>query len=210
MLDGERKGTEKRAEKAVGTGCACSYLFLFGLPFLAVVVYFFLVAIGGILIVADPIEPVNAVVILSGDDGDRLGMAVDLRERGFVDSLVITNTNLSANRRLVREARDAGFPESVIFVTDLAVDSTLDEAQSVLDFAQNRGWTALMVVTDPYHSFRTRVIFRQVFRGTGISISVRPVVGHWFRSTNWFLQKGGWNYVFMEVVKLLNFLIFHR
>ncbi|MDT8382773.1 MAG: hypothetical protein RQ728_11045, partial [Brevefilum sp.] len=40
--------------------------------FFTLFLYLVLVLLGAVLIVSDPIEPVDAVVVLSGDDGDRL------------------------------------------------------------------------------------------------------------------------------------------
>lgn len=195
--------------KSALSGCSILLVALAIIVLTPIVVYLSLVAVGAILIVADPIEPVKAVVILSGDAGDRLNMAVELLDRGYVQNLVITNTDRTANRRLEREARAKGFERDRIFITDLEVDSTLDEAQAVLQLAQDQGWSDLMVVTDPYHSFRTRLIFRRELRGSGVSIYVRPVVGHWFQATTWFTQREGWNVVFLEIVKLMNYLLFH-
>ncbi len=190
--------------------CSLSILIIFiGAIVGGVILYLFLVGIGAILIVADPIASVDAVVILSGDDGNRLSMAADMRKNGFVDSLVITETSSEASSRLVREAQQAGFPQGSIYITDLQVDSTLDEAIAVREYAQEKGWDALMIVTDPYHSFRTRIIFRRELAGSGIQIYVRPVVGHWFTSSKWFLRPDGWNYAFLEIIKLMNYLVFH-
>lgn len=166
-----------------------------------------LVALGGILIVADPVDRVDAVVVLSGDDGDRLALAIEMHEKGMAPNLVITDTTNAANRRLKKEAQAGGFPEDDIFVTHLQVDSTADEAVAVRDLSQKEGWRALMIVTDPYHSFRARLIFRRAFRNTETEIFVRPVVGHWFRSTTWFFHMAGWQYVLMEFGKLFKYLL---
>lgn len=190
-------------------GCTAVLVSLMIIVITPVLIYYGMVALGAILIVADPIVPVDAVVILSGDRGDRLGMAADMLERGFVHSLVITNTNPAANRQLARDAVILGFDRNRIYITDLEVDSTVDEAQAVLQFAQSQGWTSLMVVTDPFHSLRTQITFRRELRSSGVSISVRPVVGHWFRSNTWFRYQEGWRLVFMEIGKLLNYLFFY-
>ncbi len=208
MSERENQSPKPRKGKSGLTGCSIILAVLLAIPLLIVLVYFSLVAVGAILIVSDPIEPVDAVVILSGDAGDRLGMAVEMLERGYVRNLVITNTNRMANRRLAREAEHAGFARESIFITDLAVDSTLDEARAVMQFARDKGWSDFMVVTDPYHSFRTRVIFRNEMRGSGITIYVRPVVGHWFRSSTWFTYREGWRFVFLEVAKMANYMLF--
>jgi uncharacterized SAM-binding protein YcdF (DUF218 family) len=175
---------------------------------LGVILYLGLVGIGAILIVADPIAPVDAVVVLSGDDGNRLSMAADMRTKGFVDSLVITDSSSLASSRLAREAQQAGFPADSIYITKLQVESTLDEAIAVREFAQDKGWDSLMIVTDPYHSLRTRIIFRRELANSGIQIYVRPVVGHWFTSARWFLKAEGWQFAFLEIIKLINYLIF--
>lgn len=190
-------------------GCAIvliSFMFVVITPIL---IYFSMVALGAILIVADPIVPVDAVVILSGDAGDRLGMAADMLERGYVNNLVITNTDRAANRQLANDAVALGFNRSRIYITDLAVDSTRDEARAVLQFAQVQGWSSFMVITDPFHSFRARIVFQRELRGSGITISVRPVVGHWFRSNTWFRYQEGWQFVFLEITKLFSYLLFH-
>jgi uncharacterized SAM-binding protein YcdF (DUF218 family) len=208
-MSGQSSTTRRSAQGKSLLGCSVFLAVLLVIVVTPILIYLSLVAVGAFLIVADPIVPVDAVVILSGDDGDRLGMAGDMLARGYVRYLVITNTDPAANLRLSRDAERLGFEREWIFITDLQVDSTLDEAQAVLDLAQSQGWSSLMVVTDPPHSFRTRLVFRWELRGSNLSISVRPVVGHWFRSGTWFYEREGWNYVFLEIGKLFNYLLFH-
>ncbi len=100
-----------------------------------------------------------------------------------------------------------GFAENRIYLTDIRVDSTSDEAKAALELAQVQHWTELMIVTDPYHSLRTRVIFRDIFANSGITILVRPVVGHWFRSTTWFYHLEGWRFTFLEITKLISYML---
>ncbi len=209
MAVGGRKMASDRRKHPVVTGCALILLGLFSSIVLVFLVYLSLVAVGAVLIVADPIENFDAVVILSGDDGNRLGMAADMMDRGYVYRLVITNTDRRANRLLASEAETYGFSQDSIFITSQKVDSTRDEALAVLQIARDQGWSSLMIVTDPFHSFRTRLIFRNEMRGSGVSISVRPVVGHWFRSRSWFMHREGWRVVFMEIAKLFSYIVFH-
>ena len=187
-------------------GCSCSAISLGALILLPILVYVSLIAIGAVLIVSDPVERVDAVVVLSGGDGDRLALAVEMHAEGFAPNLVITDTASGANNRLVREAMAGGFKRERIYVTDLQVDSTYDEALAVRDLALTRNWEKLMVVTDPYHTFRTRLTFQRELRGSGIEILVRPVSGHWFRSPSWFFQAEGWQIILLEIGKLMNYL----
>ncbi len=187
-------------------GCSCGVLGLGAVLLLPIILYLSLIAIGAILIVADPVERVDAVVVLSGGDGNRLAVAIDMHTNGFAPNLVITDTTSGMNNRLVREAVRGGFGRESIFVTDLKVDSTYDEALAVRDLASKRNWQKLMVVTDPYHTFRTRLIFNRELRNSGIEILVRPVSGHWFTSRTWFTHVEGWQFVALEIGKLVNYL----
>ncbi|MDY6868547.1 MAG: YdcF family protein [Chloroflexota bacterium] len=183
------------------------WLWIFVIPLLCLFSYIVLVGIGGVLIVADPIQEVDAVVVLSGDDGDRLALAIEMHERRLAPNLVITNVEDTVNQRLAAEAQAGGFAKNEIYITKLEVESTLDEALAVRELALQKGWTTLMVVTDPFHSFRARFIFRRELRGSGIKIAVHPVVGHWFRSPSWFFHAEGWQFVFLEITKLLSYLL---
>ncbi len=183
------------------------WLLILILPVVCLFIYIALVGVGGVLIVADPIQEVDAVVVLSGDDGDRLELAIEMHEQGLAPNLVITNVEDSINQRLAAEAQAGGFPSNAIFITKLEVDSTVDEALAVRELASQKGWTTLMVVTDPYHSFRARFIFRRELRGSGVAIAVRPVAGHWFRSPSWFFHGEGWQFVFLEITKLISYLL---
>ena len=198
----EAKG--KGCQRTTIGGCSCSVLGLAAVIILPIIVYLSLIAIGALLIVSDPVERVDAVVVLSGGDGDRLALAVAMYTEGFAPNLVITDTSSGMNNRMKREALEGGFPQERIFVTDLQVDSTYDEALAVHDLAKNRNWDKLMVVTDPYHTFRTRLVFERELQGSGIEILVRPVSGHWFTIRTWFLRPEGWQVVLLELGKLVN------
>lgn len=197
---------DKTSKKSVLRGCSCGLLGLLSALFLPLLLYLTLVGIGGLLIVSDPIERVDAVVVLSGGDGDRLALAIEMHKDGFAPNLVITDTTSGMNNRLVREAMQGGFKRESIFVTDLQVDSTYDEALAVREFSLLKNWDKFMVVTDPYHSFRTRFIFQRELKNSGIEILVRPVVGHWFTSSTWFFRLEGWQFVILEFGKLMNYL----
>lgn len=204
-------GTESGAlpqshEKKRKSGCAVLIIGFSSILGLLILLYISLVGIGAFLIVADPIEPVDAVVVLSGGAGERLALAIEMHERGIAPNLVITDTDRASNARLRAEAIDGGFPREAVYITDLPVDSTYEEALAVMDLASANGWTRVMVVTDPYHSFRTRFIFRRELSGSGLAVLVRPVEGHWFRSADWFLSKEGWQFVILEIAKFFNYL----
>ncbi|MFH1446122.1 MAG: YdcF family protein [Chloroflexota bacterium] len=169
--------------------------------------YFIMRGMGAILIIADPLSKADAAVALSGDDGERVSAAIDLYYKGFVTSLVITYTDPQASQLLINEAVGLGFPVESIYVTKARVSDTVEEALAVRQLAGIQGIDSLIIITDPYHTLRTRVIFRRELRESGIAVQVRPVSGHWYRSDSWWMSSDGLRFTIEEYVKIFFYLI---
>ena len=158
-------------------------------------------AIGAVLIIADPLKKAGAAVALSGDSGDRITEAADLYKKEYVRSLFLTNTDETAVRNMESWAVDQGIPYRKIFVTDAVVSNTVEEAKAIRHLAEERNMDSLIIITDPFHTLRTRVIFRDQFRGSGIAIQVRPVRDSWYRSDSWWKTAEGRQYTWEEYFK---------
>jgi uncharacterized SAM-binding protein YcdF (DUF218 family) len=173
-----------------------------------------LTAMGGILIIADPLRTSDAVVVLSGGgDMSRMEEGAKIYLEKDAQWLILTETTpregekVSDTTILFKDtARNLGVPDSAILVTDQAAFSTLEEAQQVLKLANRNSFNSLIIVTDPFHTFRTRLIFHSVFQSTGIDIFVRPVRNHWYRSTNWWMTARGRQATISEYVKIFAYL----
>jgi uncharacterized SAM-binding protein YcdF (DUF218 family) len=188
-----------------------------GIPLLILIVLIGLWGLGGILIVADGLQSSDAIVVLSGGDNERVKYAANLYRNGFGRYLILTETGISypgnpkpATARAIDLAVDQGVPEELILAPEVVVNSTADEAQTVRNTAEASDFTSLIVVTDPYHTFRTRLIFRWIFRGSGIKIMVHPTSAHWYDSLTWFLSFDGWRTTLSEYIKTVGFLIGFR
>jgi uncharacterized SAM-binding protein YcdF (DUF218 family) len=193
------------------TGCGSLVI---GIPLLLVALFIGLWGLGGILIVADHLEPANAIVVLSGGSNDRIIYAAQLHNNGFGEYLIITETGIRypgnpkpATQMAIDLALDQGFSEKSILAPEVVVNSTADEAKIVRETAEASDFTSLIVVTDPYHTFRTRLIFRNIFRGSGIKVMVHPISGHWYESSTWFFSREGWKTTIMEYVKTIGFFL---
>jgi len=160
-------------------------------------------AIGAVLIIADPLHEADAAVALTGDEGDRVSAAIELYKSGYVDAIFITFTDPVTRDTLVNAAQWGGFPSQNIHVTEMTVSNTVDEARAVRQLAQNENIDSLIIITDPYHTLRTRVIFRRELKGSNIALQVRPVSGHWYRSNTWWKSEEGIRYTFSEYVKII-------
>ncbi len=169
---------------------------------------------GAVLIIADPLEKADAVVVLSGGN-ERLPEAARLMRERYGEWLVLTETGeirpgVFGSDDLRAEANSLGIPSSSILITERTVTSTRDEAVAVLHLMQERNLGSCIVVTDPFHTLRTRVIFRDIFRGSGKEIIVSPVPASWYRSRDWFLSARGWQYTLQEYFKLTLYLLGFR
>jgi len=184
-------------------------LFLIPLIFICLVVFstLGLRGIGAMLIVADPLREAEVAVALTGDLGDRVSAAVDLYKNGYVNALYITFTDAGTRNALVSKAIAQGFPSELIFVTEMTVYSTYDEAKAVKQLATDQGVESLIIITDPFHTLRTRLIFRNELRDSGLNIQVRPVSDHWYRSNTWWRTSEGIQLTLQEYLKIGFYLL---
>lgn len=163
----------------------------------------FLRGVGALLIFADPLEKADMAVALSGDTGDRVSEAALLMRNSYVDGIIITYTDEKARDALISEAVKKEISAGRIYVTYATVSNTVDEARAVRDLAAERAQESLIVITDPFHTLRTRIIFRDIFEGSDIKIQVRPVADHWYRSDSWWKTPEGVNLTIQEYLKII-------
>jgi uncharacterized SAM-binding protein YcdF (DUF218 family) len=177
----------------------------------------FLTGMGAILVIADPVKKADAVVILSGGDKQRMEEAISLYEEKYAGTIILTetgskvsgfDTEYSFEQRLA--LIDAGIPSTAILIAPEHVKSTREEARAVLDLVKNENTHGIIVVTDSYHTLRTRLIWREVFQNSGINIIVRPDRGGWYKSSTWWLSKDGWETTILEYVKLADYILLHK
>jgi len=160
--------------------------------------------------VGDRVKPVDAIVVLSGDEGDRVEEAIKWYEKGYGKYLVITKTHTedigegqTYSEKLMRIAIDAGVPADSMFVTAGESSSTIEEALAVKVLAKQRNITSLLVITAPYHTRRTQMIFNREFKDSEIKVLVHPVEDSWYKPLTWYLSPQGWRQTLAEYASLL-------
>lgn len=180
----------------------------------AILIYFILSAMGGVLIIADPLKAADAVVVLSGGKGERMEEAARLYRDKYANFLVLTETGTSLPEItgsyvnfLKNEAITMGVAMGSILITEEHATSTFEEAQAVRRLMEQHQLRTCIVVTDPYHTFRTRLIFREVFAGSELKVRVRPVRDHWYKSATWWLSPEGREATFIEYAKLVYYYL---
>ncbi len=120
----------------------------------------------------DAPERADAVIVLSGDHGERLRLALNLIERGVTSTLVFDGSLDSV--RAVELCR-GGQPFEVICLQP-PIDNTRGEARAAAGLASSRGWKRVVVATSTYHVARSALVFRRCIEGEVAMISA-PAAG---------------------------------
>ncbi len=172
--------------------------------------YLFLRAAGAYLIIADDLIPVDAIIIMGGGNEGRMDEALELYREKYARIVILTETGERIDEFDYLQSFDLriqllnnGVPSGNILITDTKVTSTLEEAQAVKQLLERRQFSSAIIVTDPYHTKRTSIIFKDVFSEQDIKLHFRPVNPSWYNSRTWFLTADGWKYTILEYVKLL-------
>ncbi len=119
----------------------------------------------------------DAVIVLSGDHGERLARGLELMRRGVSRTLVLDGTP-DMQEVLDLCARPQPF-EVVCLRPD--PDSTRHEARAAGRLAADRGWRSVVVVTTTHHVARAGMLFRRCFTGTVETVGATPPYG-WRKS----------------------------
>ncbi len=192
------QGSSKRIIK----GCV---LFPLGFFLLGFLIWIGMVMAGAFLIVGDRVKPVDAIVVLSGDEGERVTEAAKWYKDGFGSYFVITKTHTedigegrTYSEKLMRFAIEGGVPQDSILFTEGEATSTIEEAQAVKLLAQQRNINSILVITAPYHTRRTEIIFDKEFRDSDIKVFVHPVEDSWYKPMTWYFDQQGWRQTIAE------------
>ena len=171
-------------------------------------------ALGSYLIVSNDLEYANAIVVLSGGDESRMQEALRLYNENYSSLIVLTETGNvvegfdhlhSFDMRI--ELLNNGVPSGNILLTDQVATSTEEEAQAVKNLLTTRQFTSCIVVTDPYHTRRAYLIFRNVFADSNIKVMIHSTPNHWYTADRWFLKINGWRFTILEYIKLVAFAL---
>jgi uncharacterized SAM-binding protein YcdF (DUF218 family) len=95
-----------------------------------------------------------------------------------------------------------GVPSYQIQTAYGAATSTYDEARQVAKLAKSAGFKSVLVVTDPYHTFRARILFAGELGVNGVKVRVAGVTGHWYKPISWMFSREGWRVTATELVKI--------
>jgi hypothetical protein len=115
-------------------------------------------------------EPVkaDAVIVLGGGDVSRLRRGIELVEQGWAPRLILVGGSKEGWLHVARRScPDCRLEEREVVYLEGSVDTRTD-AQLSLDHCRKEGLRKVLVVTSPYHSRRSQLVFDDIaddFRG---------------------------------------------
>ena len=160
-----------------------------------------LTRVGGLLYHEDELEPADAIAVLSGGALDREVETADLFAAGYAPVVVLTRTpepaviaelqarGLDVGTQLERRLdylEALGVPREAITVLQRPVESTHAEAELIAEWAEAREIERIIVVTDGYHTSRSRLVFARILRDRPTEVLVRPSSTSRFNAATWW------------------------
>jgi uncharacterized SAM-binding protein YcdF (DUF218 family) len=198
---------EQKQAKKKGFGCLVSLLIVVG-------AFIIVWLMGAFLIAKDPLINADVIVLLSGGKEDRLMEAVRLFKEGYGQKIILTQTDQDrldpeTNRAVEKKYSvvNQGISEEYVIVAKEVATSTYEEAQAVAAEMRYYGIGSCAVVTDAFHSRRTKIIFTDAFRGSGLKIFIHPIEGQWYRGIDWWTHPEGWQVMISEWIKLIGYWV---
>ena len=119
----------------------------------------------------DPVKS-DIGVVLGGGGGSRLRRAIDIYDKGFVDSLLLVDLKKQSWNHITSHlCPDCDLTEKEVTIIDGST-TTVTDARLSLDYCRNHAVTSVLIITDPYHTRRTALLFSRIFHNSGITTRV--------------------------------------
>lgn len=202
-------------------------LLIAGTFFVFLLSLLFLLRGGHYLVKYDPLQPADALLILTGSKGDRALHTADLFHKQYAPLILIVNNHEPGKEYLAGRGvylpNDAEIthdlllqlhvPDSLIILLPGAAQSTMDEADAVAVWMMhNPHIQSLIIVSSAAHTRRAAKIFDNRFRKHQCSATLlmapSPYTG--FRALGWYTHRESAKDVFQEYVKLTWYWLIER
>lgn len=194
------------------------FKFFFTLVILALLLYFshsvILDKAARYLYYKDELKPADAIVILAGEETERVEYGVKLFKEGWArkDKVILSGGPLvwkySWAALMKNHALSLGVPDKAILLEDQSTN-TEEKARFTKDILQKHGYASCILVTSPYQSRRAFNIFKKVM-GDSVTIISAPSEESWFRFEEWWKRKKDRATVLAEFSKFFWFWIYRK
>ncbi len=165
-----------------------------------------LTSMGAFLIVQDPLEKADVIIVLSGGRQDeRVRQGAELYRQGYAPWVLLSGgeelEGIAVPDLLRQQAVRHGIPDSVLLFENHS-SSTAEQARFLRPMLEQRGFRQAIVVTSNFHTRRTRYLFRRVFAGSPVETRVYAVQNDFFSPVRWWTRDWDTEEVVLEYIKL--------
>jgi uncharacterized SAM-binding protein YcdF (DUF218 family) len=183
--------------------------------------FFLLRGLGSFLVVQDPLQKTDGILILGGTMYERQLEAVELYKAGWAPRvfllrevsdwgevelikrgfkyLSVVDVQIDAMERL-------GVPRDRITVLDQA-NSTAQEADILYGVAQREKLTGVIIVTSKQHTRRARLVMNRRMAGTGVNVVVRYSRFDQADTERWWTNRSTLRFTLFETQRLFGYWI---
>jgi len=173
---------------------------------------------GSYLVVADQLEPSDAIFALAGTGPTRVVEAASLYRRGLAPVVVVSlppDTAALARQlagepapqeRAMRALVHAGVPRHAVARLDRVVVNTDEELGVDFDYASAQGFRRVILVTSPQHTRRVRMIWDARYEAK-LSALVHPTPFEEFDATRWWRSSRSLEKSLYELAAIAHFLL---
>jgi uncharacterized SAM-binding protein YcdF (DUF218 family) len=167
--------------------------------------------VGRFLIIQDKLSPSDVILVLAGDaNGERVAEGVKLYKAGLAKKMLVSGGplawNLTSAEWMKRQAVAMGVPAGDILLQDRS-RSTLEDIAYSLPVIKEKGFKSVILVTSPYHTRRSKRVFRKMGAGSGVSVSVYPAQNSDFKLDRWWLRHEDTSHVVWEYVAMVYYFL---
>ena len=171
------------------------------------------------LVVRDPLEASDVILLLNGDPNLRPPHAAALYRNHLAPLLLIARSADSTLSKLglwpnttdlnVGVLMKLGVPQSNIVELKMpgGVTSTFDEAKLLRTYTATHPVQRVIVVTSAFHTRRAKWAMERVLRGTSVQIRMAPVDDVKYSEANWWTREDGQVACNDEYVKLVWYVL---
>lgn len=153
---------------------------------------------------SDDVRPVEAIIVLGAAQYDgrpspqlaaRLDHVVELWKGGVAPAVVVTGGNQPGDRFTEAEASarylvERGVPESTLLSEDRG-GNTYESLEAAAELLLSLGLDEVVLVTDPYHAYRSKLIAERVGLTAHLSPTPHSVVTGWTSARRHAVEAAG-------------------
>ena len=148
---------------------------------------------GRYLYYKDEMKPADVIVVLAGEETERVEYGVKLFKEGWArkDRIILAGGPLvwkyTWASLMKEQAEFLGVPKNDILLEGKS-RTTEEDAKFTKEILDKHGYKSLILVTSPYHSRRADKIFRKVMGDKTMIISA-PADKSWFSFRDWWKRR---------------------